>query len=545
MMKKPKNIHLIICALITIFFTSGANAQDTQYESMGLFDAGHKYSLGTGLYHQSSRAALTKLLEQTPTSQWITLERTINHFLLTTADASAIKNDITVPAGKDLFTLRLNALLKRGLNKQAFDLFTKIPNEITQESLAYTGVMSMLLNKEKALACLETKTLLPRFKDKPFWQELDAYCTLSLSTQPHKAEQETIANSNKRIIESILSSTDFKFEYTPNTFATLSPLERALLTADNRITLQNAYKDTPAQHIAPLLQQSYLSEKTRTLLTMQAIKHGIIEINSLTHLYETLNTKDSPVEGIGEIAALYGETKKGWFPKKRKKKIERAFALAEKYGELSLLPFIPTLMEMKPGVDLSLENAKRSAFLFLYTDQPFPSKWIKYLQKISLDPSKNKHHETLRSQILFVAITRSKAKDENLMHAARESIKPYQFSNNTRTALKNITETIDINTIISDKVQYIYENDFDLTENRSYTMPPSVLMDALRQSSKNQDIGSTLLLSSAILGRIKYEDLYPETLGDIIVALRNTGLKQLSRDIMAQAILEIENKGED
>ncbi len=541
MMKLRSNIRLIVCALMTSLFTSGAYAQDTQYESMGLFNADHKYSLGAGIYHQSSRAALTKLLEQTNGSQWIALEKTVNNFFLTTADASAIKNDIEVPVGKDLFTLRLNALLKRGLNKQAFDLFTKIPDEITQESLAYSGVLSMLLNKEKALACLETKTLLPRFKDKPFWQELDAYCTLSLSTQPHETEQKTIANSTKKIIQSILSSPDFKFEYTPTTFAALSSLERALLTADNRITLQSAYKDTPAQHIAPLLQQSHMNEETRILLTMQAIGHGILEIDVLTSLYESLNKKDASVKGIGEIAELYGETKRGWIPKKRKNKIERAFALAGKYGDLSLLPFLPTLMKMKPGDDLSLINAKRSAILFLHSDQPFPSKWIKYLQKISIEPSDNKHREKLRSQILFAAITLSQIDDQDLMIRAQNTIKPYQLSNSTLAALKNITETIDINTGISDKVQYIYENDFDLTENRSYTMPPSVLMDTLRQSSKNQDIGATLLLSSAILGGIERKELYLGTLSDISIALRKTGSKQLSRRILAQAILEIEN----
>lgn len=541
MMIRRINIHLILCAIFAITFSYKAQAQNTKFESMGLFDASHKNSLGAGIYHQSSRAALTKLLEQTKGSQWIALEREINHFLLTTADASAIKNDITVSAGKDLFTLRLNALLKRGLNKQAFDLFTKIPDEITQDSLAYSGVLSMLLNKEKALACLETKTLLPRFKDKPFWQELDAYCTLSLSTQPHEAEQKTIENSNKKIIQSVLSSEDFKFEYETAVFSALSPLERAILTAEDRITLQNAYKDTPAQHIAPLLQQSHIDDETRILLTMQAIRHGILEIDALTSLYESLNEKETSVKGIGEIAVLYGETKEGWIPKKRKDKVERAFALAGKYGDLSLLPFLPVLMKMAPGDDLSLINAKRSAYLSLYSDAPFPAEWIKDLQKLSFEGSDNKNLEELRSQILYAAITLSKHKNEDLEIAARKTIKPYQFSKNNLAALKNITETIDISTDNSDKVQYIYENDFDLTENRSYTMPPPILMDTLRRSSENQDIGTTLFLSSAILGGIERKELYLGTLSDISIALRKTGSKQISRHMLAQAILEIEN----
>ncbi|PCK00284.1 MAG: hypothetical protein COA45_00420 [Zetaproteobacteria bacterium] len=542
-MIKRSKICLLLCALTAIAFAPVAHAQtqNTQFESIGLYDTGHKDSLGTGIYHQSSRTGLTKLLEQNKRSHWIAVEKTINNFLLTTADASALRNDIDIQAGKDLFTLRLNALLKRGLNKQVFDLFTKIPEESTQESLAFIGVLSMLLNKEKALACLETKTLLPHFKGNKFWQELDAYCTLSLSKQIHTTAQTLIDNSDKVIISSILKDPDYRFEYTPATFSALSPLERALLTAEERIAITTAFKDTPPQHIPSLLLQTHISDEAKVLLTMQAVKHGILNITSLTALYESLNENTAHIKGIGEIIRLYGETKGSWIPKKRKKRIEKAFSIAKDYGDLALLPFLPILLKMEPGDDLSLDNTKRTIHLSLYSDLTIPPRWIKDLHTLSIKGSKNKDFENLRSQVLYATILLTNSTNEDHLIAANKAIKPYLLSNNTLAALKNITDAIDITPHNNGNVPYIYENDFDLLQNRSYTMPPSILLDALRQSSENQDLGGTLFLSSIILSGIEHKELYLGTLGDISIALSKTGLKQVSLHLLAQAILEIEN----
>ena len=539
-----KNVkYLLSYAIFALSLTPAVHAQtnETQLESIGLFDTTHKYSLGSGIYHKSSRAALTKLLENTKTSQWIALNRELNHFLLTSADVSSLNNDIVVPIGKDLFTMRLNALLNRGLNKQAFELFSKIPDGTTLRPLAYPGVLSMLLNKQKALACLEAKVLTTDLKNDQFWLDLDAYCTISLSKQTHAEKQNLIQQSSNKILGKILSNERFTFEYTPTTFAALSPLERAILTAENKITLQKAYKKTPPQDIAPLLQQTDIDDETRVVLTIQAIKHGVFEFDALTDLFEKLNEQSTLNKSIEEIISLYEETKEVWLPKRRKSKIEQAFILADKYDDIILIPFLPVLMKMEPGDDISLVNAKRSVALFLYTDLQFPSKWIEYLQEITIDDKNYDNLEKVRSQTLLAATILAKPDNSDVIKKADNIINSYTQLNMKMATLKNITYFIDINTSNNDKVQYIYENDFDLIENKSYTMPPSIVMDTLRQSSTKQDIGVTLLLSNAILSGIENKELYPGTLGDISIALSKIGSKKLSHRILAQAILEIEN----
>lgn len=72
-------------------------------------------------------------------------------------------------------------------------------------------------------------------------------------------------------------------------------------------------------------------------------------------------------------------------------------------------------------------------------------------------------------------------------------------------------------------------------------MPPYVILKALDQSSKNQDISVSLLLSAYTLSKIGNENVYAGILGDIVTALNGLGLKQLSNRTMAQAVLTIEN----
>ncbi|MGH1377667.1 MAG: hypothetical protein ACRBB3_02485 [Alphaproteobacteria bacterium] len=537
-----KFIKLFVpCAIITLSTMPLSHAQTNkpQLESIGLYDTTHKYSLGSGVYHKSNRIALTTLLENTRTSNWTALNREINHFLLTSADAPSLESDSQQVT--DLFTMRFNALLQRGLNKEAFDLFSKIPEGTKLNSLAYPGVITMLLNKEKALACLETKALSPSLKNTQFWKELDAYCTISLSNQNHNEKEDILKNTKNVILNKIISDKKFTFEYTPTSFAALSPIERAILTAEDKITLKSAHKDTPPQDIAPLLQQSSINEETRVVLTIQAVKHGIFELSALTSLYEEISKKDHRKNGIYKIISLYDETKEGWLPKRRKDKIEKVFILADKYGDLALLPLLPILIKMEPGDDISIENTKRTLSLFLYSDLPFPSDWIDNLEEITTDKPNDISFYKLRLQTLLTAKILDKTLNNNASTDIDSSASAdLQFITNIET-LKNIIDSIDINTGNDDKVQYIYENDFDLNENRSYTMPPSIVMDALRQSSTNQDIGVTLLLSNAILSGIKNEELYLGTLSDICIALSKIGSKKLSHRILAQAILEIEN----
>ena len=253
-----------------------------------------------------------------------------------------------------------------------------------------------------------------------------------------------------------------------------------------------------------------------------------------------INIKDTPPKGNDwyQLAVLYDETKAGWIPKKRKDKIAEAFTIADKYNDITLLPFLPAIQSMDIGEDLSLSHAVRATKLFLYSDDSPPEDWLEQLTDAKYE---NQSAEKMRLQLITALSLMVKTKDAELQEKAQKSLKTYLASDQKTAALKNIIENIDSTQNNGDKVRYIDTNGFDLVWNNRYTMPPYVILKALDQSSKNQDISVSLLLSAYTLSKIGNEDVYAGILGDIVIALDDLGFKQLSHRIIAQAILKIEN----
>ncbi len=543
---------MIFTFLASMVLSLPTHAQDTtdidytKLESIGLLHNEDSNSLGAGLYSQSNRSETVFLLKNINRTSWISLQNTVKNLLITSADSAAINNDIDIKEGHDLLTLRITALLRMGYNKEAFELYTKTSDLSLNEPLIRAGIFSMLLNKQKALACLEIKTSLDKYRNIDFWKELNAYCTLSLSKDSLPEYQTIIDQSENKILKSILENKDFRFEYDIKSFAALSFLERAILTAEDRIILPRS-SNVPFQHIHPqhtaaLLQQTHISEDTKALLSLNAVENGVQSIEFLSALYENIldKYKHNPPKGNDwyQLAVLYDETKAGWIPKKRKDKIAEAFTIADKYNDITLLPFLPAIQSMDIGEDLSLSHAVRATKLFLYSDDSPPEDWLEQLTDAKYE---NQSAEKMRLQLITALSLMVKTKDAELQEKAQKSLKTYLASDQKTAALKNIIENIDSTQNNGDKVRYIDTNGFDLVWNNRYTMPPYVILKALDQSSKNQDISVSLLLSAYTLSKIGNEDVYAGILGDIVIALDDLGFKQLSHRIIAQAILKIEN----
>ncbi len=548
-MNKFLTIFTFLALMVLSLPTHAQDTTDIDYtklESIGLLHNEDSNSLGAGLYSQSNRSETVFLLKNINRTSWINLQNTVKNLLITSADSAAINNDIDIKEGHDLLTLRITALLRMGYNKEAFDLYTKTSDLSLNEPLIRAGIFSMLLNKQKALACLEIKTSLDKYRNIDFWKELNAYCTLSLSKDSLPEYQTIIDQSENKILKSILENKDFRFEYDIKSFAALSFLERAILTAEDRIILPRS-SNVPFQHIHPqhtaaLLQQTHISEDTKALLSLNAVENGVQSIEFLSALYENIldKYKHNPPKGNDwyQLAVLYDETKAGWIPKKRKDKIAEAFTIADKYNDITLLPFLPAIQSMDIGEDLSLSHAVRATKLFLYSDDSPPEDWLEQLTDAKYE---NQSAEKMRLQLITALSLMVKTKDAELQEKAQKSLKTYLASDQKTAALKNIIENIDSTQNNGDKVRYIDTNGFDLVWNNRYTMPPYVILKALDQSSKNQDISVSLLLSAYTLSKIGNEDVYAGILGDIVIALDDLGFKQLSHRIIAQAILKIEN----
>ncbi|MGN7438909.1 MAG: hypothetical protein ACTHOO_09735 [Alcanivorax sp.] len=529
--------------------SSAADAEPVDYgplESIGLLQSDDTKSLGAGVYHNADRSDLTYLLKHINRSEWTYLQKTLRNYLITAADSTVVNNDIPIESGQDLLTLRLTALLRMGYNKEAFRLYNDASAYPLQEPIIRAGIFSMLLNKEKARACLEVKTSFSQNKNALFWQEANAYCTLSLSHDPIPEYDDVVKSSKKNIMKKVLSDDDFMFEYDTQSFKSLSFFERAILIAEDRILVPNRdvhiTKAIPPQHIASLLTQSKINDDTKSLLTVLAVKYGLKAESDLSALYQSIIETDKNAKNSKNdwhrLAYLFNETKVGWLPKDRHSDIVNAFDIASKYDDSALLPFLPAIAKMDIGGGLNLPQAERALKLFLYSEEPAPKDWLEDLVALTTNDDAE---ENLRLKLLTALSLMTNTKSKSLSAKVTEQVTKYLLSNEKTAALKNIIENIDTTQNNGDKVRYIETNGFDLDWNNSYTMPPYVVLKALDQASKNQNMSVSLLLSGFILAKQNDENIYVGTIDYIVNALNALGLKQQSHHLLAQTVMMMKN----
>jgi len=564
-------LNILLFVILTTGHTVSAQAteqptpeQAVNYEvteSLGLLGAKNKNSFGNGVYRGTKRSELTALLKTTEQSNWVSMRPLVKSFLLTEADASALTQDIPIAAGEDLLTLRLNALLRMGYNREAFELYRKASDNKLDEPTIRAGIYAMLLNGQKGLACLDVKTVAPRFKDIHFWKTLSTYCESSLPG-------ETASKQNKDIVQypvlsALLKSPDYPYKYDPKSFTTLSMPERAALVAHNSITTSYISPQTiskiPPEHIAALLTQTHINDIQKALLLGAAIDYAIEPPEALTSFYKDLlihhdkNNEDKgknsntnslsssqATDDLLVLARLYDEASGNWLPTGRVDKISQAIALARKYSDKLLIPFLPIISKLDINKDISIDDALAIAPLYLYTPDNISKKWVKDLLKVKL-PDTLQEKITREKLIISLFLLY-----ENTNDAFSDKVYKHISTNPLHTSIakdiKNIIENIDSPPINSGKVRIEDVNGFDLVADKRYTMPPYRVSNALKKANDDQDISVSLLLSACILSKINRQDTYIGTLGDIASSLNNVGIKTAPRRIIAQALMPTEGK---
>lgn len=504
----------------------------TQLESIGIFDTDHPQSIGNGAYYEAERSSLTALIDKADRGPWIALNKNIRNLLLTSADASTISNDIEIKDGKDLLTLRLNTLLKLGYYKQAAALSTKIPEDVKNEKLNSLSILSMLLNREKAKACLNVKIYAPEYEYKGIWKDLDSYCTFTL-----KSGTEIPTDTKSFALKSLANDRKFTITYDTKTFKTLGFLDQAILTAENAILLENKnfadYAAFPASHISSLLSQSNITQDQRAVLTAYGMTYGITENSDLIAQYEAIAEKENAQSDIEKIAILYAESEK-LLTTNKSQKVLSALSLAEKNALPLFTPFLNAASNLDIGSDLTMDQVNALLRLHLQQDTDAPDDWIDDLNDMECnDISCN----TARAKTLISALLMNESVSKKLFASSQKTLTPYLLYFIKETPSKNIIENIDMSGLIGDKVRFVYENDFDLGGNKSYTMPPYSAIIELQRLGRQQNTATVILLSGILLNNIAPEGIYHETLDDIVSALRETGMNRLSRQMMAQAVI--------
>lgn len=534
-----------------------ATSQFSDIESLGILEKPEQGSLGFGLYQGSDRHALTGLVRHLPSySTWIGMQSLANRFLMTAADATKIDNNMKVSNGQDLLTLRIERLMARGLYEQAFALYSRVGDNPYDPLLMQYGIISMLLVKEKGAACLEMETAFSRNKDIPFWKALNAYCNLTISETSDPAAKDAIAASEYKVLQSVIGAADYTFEYTPQAFEALSMFERGVLVADNRISIasldQNNIRTIPSTHIQALLAKPELDNTVHILLLARAIETGVTDAKELQSLLKAIakgfEMNGGSPKGIEQLALLNKNSDVIFEDAVRAKNVSGLFDYAQQFSSALLIPFLPEIEKLDPATNLDPAKVRTAIEAFLIAERTIPTSWASQIAKMPVAgaPADTEGKSTpagasidkerlLLAALLLTASDSGKEDTQNLLVSTLDSAK-----NPKIRELRNIIENIDNLGNSYARVRYVYENGFDSARNSNYTMPPAAYLSELENARERKATGEAIMLGHLVLQGTKGNTIYSGLLIEVLESLNSVGLTKSSREILAQAVLEME-----
>lgn len=530
---------------------SMSNADFREIESAGMYKNANEGSLGKDLWKGSKRSVLLPLIEDMPVaSREPAVQRLIFGALLTQADARMIENDVPIEPGRDLFTLRLEKLIQAGAYRQAQDFYSSFFEETKpyHERLARAGLLAMLLNGEKSLACVEANTLKDNFPESEFIKQALAFCDVTLSETPSAASLETMKALNLGSLD-ILTAKDAAIVYNPENFGALSLIEKAFLAAAHKISFEKSgitdIRSVPPTHLRILLSDDSLSEKSRFLLTVAAESWGLATPGELKDAYRAA----LPPAG-GDLSSLQiPDTAEDWEKisynfaiatntddeSSRWNAIKNALALSDKLGPAALKPFADIIEKTQPVAvtEMEIEQALR---VLNFAQKPIPGLWLKEIEQLPLDQQKTVKNQTTYTEKFISEFVKKDGKPEN---SSAELLKasPYESGSRQNYLLKNIIENVDNATGNSDNAAEIYEKDFGLTFKQDYVMPTIVVWNHLLEAGQSGRIGETVVLGASVLQVSEPENIYPGLFNDVRTSLSNVGLTEISSNLAIAAML--------
>ncbi len=513
-------------------------------ESAGLYSNAREGSLGKDLWDGTQRSYLIGLIERLPSYMSSrTFRRLIKRALLSETNSRLIQNDIEIEPGHDLLTVRIEKLLDMGLYAEAFELYGLLNKEPYHERLARAGVLAMLYNREKPLACLEANTFGNRFTDEIFWQEFQAYCNHSLSDKPDKRDIEILKSSGKKMFQTLAAGGRYNFTYAPKKFEKLSQLEQAVLVAEKSLGLGSLgtmkFSDIPARHLALLLGSEKITESQKTLLSIQAVDKNILEAEDLDKLYALSDAGEKPFESLAEWQKPAHFLYKVKNAKKDAEKwnilSRNVFPMQNKYGAAALVPFAEIIQKLKPEApNLSdIGHVLRILYVANLPVSPYWSEVLDALYSKNMATSKEYKRLYLSTFLLKTEYRRSDIEKERLQAFLNQKKSSYTVF------LKNIIENLDKSYEDDHNAAKVYENDFDLTSAEDYVMPSVDVWDRLVLVSRNRNIGETILLSTFALQGAAMEEFYPGVVQNVLMSFNTVGLTNISREMVIETLLGI------
>jgi hypothetical protein len=527
-----------------------AKADYRALENAGLYSSASEGSLGKDLWKGIKRSDLLKLMEDMPVeSNDPTVQRLIFGALLSETDSTMINNDVPPEPGHDLLTLRLEKLIQAGAYKQAQDLYSSFDEvEPYHERLARAGILAMLLNGEKSLACVEAETVKGAFSDSEFIAQILAFCDVTLSDTP-SAESKDIMAGLKLRHQDILINDGAALAYNTESFGGLSLIEKAFLASEGKISFENStIKDAnaiPPTHLRILLDSDSLSPQNRFMLTAAAENWGLAAPGELKDIYKAAlppSGGDPSTYQVGDTAqdwekiALYytiaanAETDEAQWDA-----IKNGLNLGNRYGIGALKPYADLLAKTQPA-DASEDQLETAVRVLNTTGKPLPKQWSERILQMPMTSEKDQLNQRVYALHTVAELSQNNGKVAPQNPDTNDNT-PYPPGTRGGYLLKNIIENVDKPETNSDNAGRIYEKDYGLTFKQDYVMPSTVVWNHLLEAGQSKNAGETVLLSASVLQVADLGKIYPGLLNDVRTGLSDVGLTDISTNLAISAVL--------
>lgn len=523
----------------------------TALESLGTLHNANSGSLGIDLWDGSTRSQILQLVNQLPPPRhYGILQRMNQRALLTSADATMMGNRGSIQAGEDFQTVRIEKLLDTGSYLQASQLYMADQAVAYHERLARAGVQSLFLSRQPTIACLETKTMMVRFDDQPFWNQASVICDYILGKMAgqvmkgfvDRAEVKPIV-AESRVMGYVFDKPGYKI--TPRNFEDLkdyTPLETALLLNDRRISLAKMdigdVRNAPSHTIGMLMMVPDTSGDIKLQLWNEALRRGMITPSELGAFYADvkLESKDLQQAKGWLVIPAYYQAMTAARDKDQKKKLGlEALRLASQYPAGVLTPFAEYLPNLSAdGLDPAL--IRRIAHVGILAGVPVSRSVERALWNQAQSAPGN-------SESLELALANAALQN----FSTEEMPKETEFQELTgklpetsKSLIFAVIEKLDT----ADKLHNIngevaYEKPDGLTDSTDYdyVMPSSDLMENLSSARKDKRLGEVILLSSIAIGDIPPSKMDPASVAEVIDGLKTVGLTSEARELASEVIM--------
>lgn len=518
-------------------------------ESLGTLSGSSDGSLGIDLWDGSSRGQVLQLINQIPSPRYYGVLQELNQrALLTRADATMMGSRGSIQAGEDLQTVRIEKLLDTGSYLQASQLYMADQAVAYHERLARAGVQSLFLSRQPTIACLETKTMMVRFEDQPFWNQASIICDFILGKMAGQVMKDFNDRPDvkpvikeSRVLGYVFDKPSYKI--TPREFEDLNdytPLEIALLLNDRRISLSKFdtanIRSAPSHTLGVLMMVPEADGALKISLWSEALRRGMITPDELGSFYQNikLQSKDlRQAKGWLVLPAYYQAIGAARDKDQKKKLAHEVLRFADQFEEGAFAPFAGYISTLS-AEGMSDELVQRITRAGLLAGAPVSRSLEKRLWQQAESGEQ-------KQRALVLALSNAALQNfstEEMPKGAVFQELTGKLPETSKTLIFAVIEKLDISgKLHNSDANKVYEKPDGLTSTVDYVMPSSGLMENLGTALKEKRLGEVILLSSIAIGDIPPSKLDPAVLAEVIDGLKTVGLTSEARELASEAVL--------